>query len=176
MGGNNNSKLFNLDRMITTTNDTVWGEQLKKRILSLWSQMLVDNGVILILSGSHGRPDGTLKREEMLTDEDGTQYLHNAQEFVDEDRIKAKEIENEKAADFAKFNMKIVILDIWQSVNSAGDDIYFKKLGEEIKKIGPTSIVAGWCHSKSAEVFLERLGVTANLVLQDDLMKVLGKR
>ena len=176
MGGNNNSKLFNLDRMITTNNNTVWGSQLKKRILSLWSQMLVDNGVILLLSGSHGRPDGTLKREEMLTKKDGTKYLHNAREFVIEDRFIAREIEKEKAADISKFNMKIVVLDIWQSVNLVGNDIDFKKLGEEIKKIGPTSIVAGWCHSKSAEVFLERLGVTANLVLQDDLMKVLGKR
>ena len=176
MGGNSNSKLFNLHRMITTTNRRVWGEQLEERILSFWSQMLVNNGVILILSGTHGRPDGTLKREEMLMGKDGKPYLHNASEFVIEDRLMARAIEKIKATDFLMFNMKIVILDVWNSVNSAGDDIDFKKLSEEIKKIGPTSIIAGWCYSKSAETFLERLGCTATLVMQDDQVKVLGKR
>ena len=51
-----------------------------------------------------------------------------------------------------------------------------ENLCEEIKKLAPTSIMAGWCFSKTAEDFLERLGVTGAIVLQDDLMKVLGHR
>ena len=161
---------------MSSTDNTMYGRQMKIHALSIWKHICVQDGVILILSGSHGRADGTLKREEYLTDKNGKQYLHNAEEFVRDDIRIAKEIETEKAADFAKFNLKTVVLDIWQSVNSAGDDIDFNKLAEEIKKIGPTSIIAGWCHSQASKTFLDRLGCTANLVLQDDLMKVLGKR
>ena len=55
----------------------------------------------------------------------------------------AKEVENEKAADFAKFNLKIIVVDIWQFVNSAGDDIDYKSLSDEVKKSQRRSMAVG---------------------------------
>ena len=169
------TKLFNVERFVVTTNDTVWGEQMKEKLLSIWQMIAVENGIILLLSGSHGTPDGEMKREETLIDKNGDPYVHNAEELVLEDERIVKELEKEKAEDFKKLNLKMKVIDVWQNVNSDGT-INLEKLSEEIQNIQPTSVMAGWCFSKKAEVFLERFGVTSNLILQDDLMKVLGHR
>ena len=107
--------------------------------------------------------------------EDERAVVKDAAVFVREDSITVRELEIEKAEEFKRLSLQMKVMDVWQHVNSDGS-LNLDKLCEEIKKLRPTSIMAGWCFSKTAELFLERFGVTADLVLQDDLMKVLGKK
>ena len=169
------TKLFNVERFVVTTNDTLWGIQMYNKLLSIWQMLAVENGTIILLSGSHGTPEGEMKRKDMVPDDNGKLHMSDAAEFVKEDEEIVKILKKKKAGDFRKLNLQMKVVDVWQNVHSNGS-INLEKLSEEIKNIQPTSVVAGWCFSKKAEIFLERFGVTSNLILQDDLMKVLGHR
>ena len=61
-------------------------------------------------------------------------------------------------------------------VNMEGDELNTTLFQEDVAAISPTSVISGWCYSKDSEVLLTKLGISANIYLQDDVMKVLGKR
>ena len=118
---------------------------------------------------------GFMKRKETLPDENGQEFEHNAVEFFTEDQKMATDLQGEKAEDFKKLNMKIIVLDTWtefinqnrkgsdkhEPVNDLGDTLNTTLLAEKLGSLNPTLLVSGWCFSATSEILLEKLGITA---------------
>ena len=162
-------KDFNFESFVVTTNIPVWGEHLKAKLDSIWQTIAIENGTIVILSGAHGSSNGMMKRR------DESAKVKDAAVFVDEDKRMVKQFEIERAEDFKNLNLKMQVIDVYENEHSDGFP-NIVKLSEKVKTIQPTCIVAGWCYSKNVEDFFEMIGLTATMVLQNDLMKVLGPK
>ena len=183
------TKSINFNNCVITTNETLWGPQLKQRMYSVWDKIATENGRILILSGAHGTPEGFMKRTETLVDKNCQPYTHNAIDFIADDEKMANNIKKEKAADFARLGLEIMVEDVWkfmnvdrypddekEDVNPDGDKINTSFFREEMFDLSPTTIVAGWCHSAPSQVLLEKLGLVAIMKLHDDQIEIFGKR
>ena len=102
--------LFSLATFVAISSNVIYGCNWVDFVLKHWDLIVAKNSKILIISGTHGAPDGKLWRTMRM--EDGS--MIDADQFVEEDEKHVEKIKKLKAGDIAKKKITFEVLDIWK--------------------------------------------------------------
>ena len=101
-----------------------------------------ENSRIMVLSGTHGGPDG--KFYKSVKRKDGTDFT--GEKIFSDDKDGVEEMKQKHGAEIARLKMIFNVTDVWEDEKNGQPDI--AKLVTKIRTFAPKAIICAWCFSQ----------------------------
>jgi len=152
------------DFVIITSTRAIDAVTQKVYLLRHWDKLCTKNARLALLTGIHGLPDGSIKRDDK---NDLDYFPLNFNTFI---------IEGKKA-DLKAKNAVIKMInlgDYMTDINKVDDD----KLVRDIEEYEPTKIILAFCNTKCSELndLFRSSGIYSYVIMRNDREKISGGR